>query len=252
MKIETIKLIFTLVSGVCWTIVYIDGIRRGIKDESYAIPFYALALNISWELLQTFYGLQSTLSVQTVINAVWFAFDVGILVTYLKYGRKYFSDNLPPGAFIGWSVLGLITAFWVEFAFIREFGVAVGAGYSAFLQNLLMSVLFIDMLAKRGSREGQSLIIAVNKWLGTLAPTLLFGIIGDGGFPNGSFLILVLGTLCSAFDLIYIWLLFNTGCQRLRQDLQDSQDRKEKNRTFHSLLVVARVLLNHVNPVNPV
>lgn len=214
-KLETIKLVLTLVSGICWTVVYIDGIRLGIKDQSYSIPFYALALNISWELLQTFYGLQSTLSVQTVINAVWFMFDVGILYTYFKYGRKYFARNLPPAAFIGWSLLGLITAFWVEFAFIREFGVAVGAGYSAFLQNALMSVLFIDMLVKRGSREGQSLTIAVNKWLGTLAPTLLFGIIGNGGFPNGSFLILVLGLLCSAFDLIYICLLFRLKLTRL-------------------------------------
>jgi hypothetical protein len=214
-KLETIKLVLTLVSGICWTVVYIDGIRLGIKEQSYAIPFYALALNISWELLQTFYGLRSALSVQTVINAVWFLFDVGILFTYFKYGRKYFSRNLPPGAFIGWSLLGLITAFCVEFAFVREFGVAVGAGYSAFVQNLLMSVLFIDMLVKRGSREGQSLTIAVNKWVGTLAPTLLFGIIGDGGFPHGSFLILVLGILCSAFDLIYISLLLQMKRTRL-------------------------------------
>lgn len=214
-KLETIKLALTLVSGICWTVVYIDGIRLGIRDQSYAIPFYALALNIFWELLQTFYGFRSTLTVQTVINAVWFLFDAGILFTYFKYGRKYFPSNLLPGAFIGWSLLGLITAFCVEFAFIREFGVAIGAGYSAFLQNLLMSVLFIDMLVKRGSREGQSLIIAVNKWIGTLTPTILFGIIGDGGFPNGSFLILVLGMLCSAFDLIYIWLLFRIKLTRL-------------------------------------
>lgn len=214
-KLETIRLVLTLVSGICWTVVYIDGIRLGIRDQSYAIPFYALALNIFWELLQTFYGLQSALSVQTVINAVWFLFDIGILVTYFKYGRKYFSHTLPPGAFVGWSLLGLLTAFGVEFAFIREFGVAVGAGYSAFLQNLLMSVLFIDMLVKRGDREGQSLTIAINKWLGTLAPTILFGIIGDGGFPNGSFLILVLGTLCSVFDLIYIGLLARTKLPRL-------------------------------------
>lgn len=196
-----------MVSGICWTVVYIDGIRLGIKDRSYAIPFYALALNISWELLQTFYGFQAALSVQTVINAIWFMFDVGILFTYFKYGRKYFPSTLPARWFIGWSILGLTAAFLVEVAFIKEFGVAVGAGYSAFLQNLLMSVLFIDMLVKRGSREGQSLNIAINKWLGTLAPTILFGIIGDGGFPKGSFLILVLGILCSIFDLIYIRLL---------------------------------------------
>jgi len=216
-EIETVKLVLTLVSGVCWTVVYIDGIRLGIKEQSYAIPFYALALNLSWELLQTFYGFQSDLSAPTVINAVWFVFDVGILYTYFRYGRKYFPRNLPSGAFIGWSLVGLVTAFLVEFAFIREFGVGDAAGYSAFLQNLLMSVLFIDMLVKRGSREGQSLTIAINKWLGTLAPTILFGIIGAGGFPRGSSLILVLGVLCSVFDLIYIWLVFRVKSVRLIQ-----------------------------------
>ena len=70
-----------------------------------------------------------------------------------------------------------------------------------------MSVLFISMLVKRGSREGQSLTIAVNKWLGTLAPTILYGAIGEGGFPRGSFLILIVGLLCSVFVLIYIGLL---------------------------------------------
>jgi len=218
--VETIKIILTLVSGICWTIVYIDGIRLGFKHRSYAIPFYALALNFAWELLYTYYGFQSTIGVQAVVNAVWLVFDVGILITYFKFGLKYFPGRVPgyiptkvrgkASAFIGWSVLTLIAAFCIEFAFRKEFGIRVGAGYSAFLQNLIMSVLFIDMLVRRGSREGQSLTIAVGKWLGTLAPTILFGFIGDGGFPNGSFLIVVAGILCSVFDLIYIGLLLKT------------------------------------------
>jgi hypothetical protein len=213
-ELETIKLTLTLISGICWTVVYVEAIRVGFKDRSYAIPFYALALNFAWELLHTVFGFQADVSVQTIINAVWFAFDVGILYTYFKYGRKYFPHNLPARAFIGWSVLGLVTALGVEYAFIREFGVAVGAGYSAFLQNLLMSVLFIDMFVRRGSSEGQSLYIAVNKWVGTLAPTILFGIVGDSGFPSGSFLILVLGIFCSVFDLIYVWLLLKLEIAR--------------------------------------
>jgi hypothetical protein len=206
-NLENIKLALTIISGICWTVVYIEGIRIGFKDRSYAIPFYALALNLAWELLHTVFGFRAGVSVQSVINAVWFGFDLGILYTYFKYGRKYFSRDLPLNAFLIWSVLGLATAFAVEYAFIREFGVAVGAGYSAFLQNLLMSVLFIGMFVRRGGREGQSLIIAVNKWIGTLAPTILFGLIGSGGFPSGSFLILTLGISCSVFDLIYIWML---------------------------------------------
>jgi hypothetical protein len=212
--LETVKLILTVVSGVCWTIVYIEGIRLGFRDKSYAIPFYALALNFAWESLYTFFGFRMNgVTVQNIFNAVWFLFDVGILYTYFKFGRKYFQrpwkepSTFADGTFVAWSLLVLVSAFAIEYAFIREFGVAKGAGYSAFIQNLLMSVLFIAMLVQRGNREGQSLSIAVNKWLGTLAPTLLYGLIGEGGFPRGSFLILVAGMLCTVFDLIYIVLL---------------------------------------------
>ena len=218
--LATTKLIFTVLSGLCWTIVYIEGIRIGFRDKSYAIPFYALALNFAWELLYTIFGFRHNgVTAQNVFNAVWLTFDIGILYTYFKFGQKYFSRRLPAdpsadansagkSAFIAWSVLGLGTAVAVEYAFLKEFGVAKGAGYSAFLQNLLMSVLFIAMLTGRGSREGQSLSIAINKWIGTLAPTVLYGLIGEGGFPHGSFLILVAGILCTVFDLIYLRMLF--------------------------------------------
>ena len=224
LHLDALRLILTVISGICWTIVYIDGIRIGFRDKSYAIPFYALALNFAWELLYTVLGFRHQgVTVQNVINAVWFTFDIGILYTYFSFGMKYFgspygataghSDKSEPPAiagrtgFIAWSILGLITGFAVQYAFRREFGIGRGAGYSAFSQNLLMSVLFIAMLWRRGSREGQSLTIAVNKWIGTLAPTILYGALGEGDFPHGSFLILTLGIFCSVFDLIYIWLL---------------------------------------------
>src|SRR5689334_8880220 len=164
LNIGTIKILLTIVSGVCWTIVYTDGIRIGFRDKSYAIPFYALALNFAWELLYTYFGFHTNgVTVQNVFNALWFAFDVGILYTYFRFGRKYFvgghivpsadadgTDKAYPPAstdgsdmFIAWSVLGIITAFVVQYAFRREFGVSKGAAYSAFPQNLIMSILFI-------------------------------------------------------------------------------------------------------------
>jgi hypothetical protein len=73
--------------------------------------------------------------------------------------------------------------------------------YSAFLQNLLMSGLFIAMFVARRGARGQSLTIGVAKWIGTLAPTLVFGVIQESAF------ILGIGILCSAFDLAYIALL---------------------------------------------
>jgi hypothetical protein len=75
--------------------------------------------------------------------------------------------------------------------------------YSAFLQNLLMSILFINLFIKRGNMEGQSMLLAVSKWIGTLAPTIIFGILHFNLF------VLVCGIFCSVFDLIYISLLVN-------------------------------------------
>lgn len=77
----------------------------------------------------------------------------------------------------------------------------MAAEYSAFLQNLLMSVLFITMFAKRGDLRGQSVLLVAAKWLGTLAPTILMGIISFNA------LVLVCGIFCSIFDIIYIVLL---------------------------------------------
>lgn len=57
------------------------------------------------------------------------------------------------------------------------------------------------MLVITMSTRGQSLIIAINKWIGTLAPTILFGTI------YGNQLVLILGIFCSVFDIIYIYLL---------------------------------------------
>jgi hypothetical protein len=61
-----------------------------------------------------------------------------------------------------------------------------------------MSGLFIAMFVGRRGSCGQSLVIAGAKWIGTLAPTILFGVYEHAPFS------LSLGLLCSIFDLAYI------------------------------------------------
>jgi hypothetical protein len=193
----------TLLSGIAWTLVYIDAIRVGFKDKSYAMPLFALGLNLGWELIYAYNSLtqSSGPSLQGIINACWALFDIGIVYTYFRWGRRYWPLAFSTNAFLGWSILVFVTSFVLQLIFFYEFGGHLGARYSAFLQNLLMSVMFIGMFVARKGGEGQSLLIAIAKWIGTLAPTILFGIYED------SFFILVLGLFCSVFDLIYIGLL---------------------------------------------
>ena len=196
---EYIKLILQVISGICWTIVYIILIIRGFKDKTYGMPFYALALNFMWELLysiniEDFYSI----SLQRVINVIWLIFDILIIYTYFKYGKKYFNQNSNTRDFYIWSTLGFTFAFFLQYAFIIEIGGTLGAAYAAFIQNFIMSILFLDMLQKRGNLEGQSIYIAIFKTIGTLAPTILFTIILE------SPIVLVLGIGCFVYDFIYI------------------------------------------------
>jgi len=214
-----IRTFLPLISGIFWTIVYIDSIRVGIRDKSYAMPLWALGLNIAWELIYAVLGYQhSGLDMQTIINAVWFLCDIGLVYTFFKYGRKYFPKNVSPGWFPLWGALVIAVSFLIQVTFLKEFTYAAAPAYSAYLQNLLMSLLFIAMLIQRNSSEGQTMLIAVSKFLGSLAPTILIGVIGFSATSEPSPFILKIGLLMALFDLIYIWMLAKVKAKENKPD----------------------------------
>ena len=97
--------------------------------------------------------------------------------------------------FLAWGAEVFLTAFVAQLLFVGEFGWDDGSRYAAFLQNLLMSGRFIAMVVGRHVTRGQTVVIAVGKWIGTLAPTIAFGVLGRRAFVLG------VGVLCSMFDL---------------------------------------------------
>jgi hypothetical protein len=195
-------LVLTLLSGVAWTVVYVVAIRIGLQQRTYAIPAAALALNIAWESIYATRGLAAgNLSAQTFVNVAWAFADVVIVYTFLRYGRRELPDFVSRPMFAVWAVLLFGAAYAVQWLFFMEFGWADASKYAAFLQNLLMSVLFIAMFVARRGPRGQSIVIAVAKWIGTLAPTILFGVLAGSTFIVG------VGLICSVFDLAYIALL---------------------------------------------
>jgi hypothetical protein len=74
--------------------------------------------------------------------------------------------------------------------------------YTAFGSNLLMSVLFIEMLYRRKSLRGQSLGIAVSKMLGTALASLAFILYADRF--RGSALMGFLYVSIFVYDLAYV------------------------------------------------
>ena len=183
--------ILTLLSGLAWTIVYADSIRIGFRDKTYAMPIAALALNIAWESTYAVHDLMTAVSIQAIVNLTWALADIAIVYTFFKFGRSELPSFVTRRMFAAWGTLAFGAAYAVQWLFFAKFGAHDAARYAAFLQNALMSGLFVQMILARRGLRGQTLTIALAKWLGTLAPTILIGVI------KGSRFILGLGILWS-------------------------------------------------------
>lgn len=196
-------LVLRLMCGGFWMISYSIAIYKGIKEKSYAMPFFSLCLNISWEMLyfkKVINGGDGGL-IWIIIDSIWLILDAGILITYFLYGKKYYPDKLKK-YFWGFSIFQLIIAMLImnEFYTTYPFHAKINAG---FFINIVMSMLFIDMLVKRNGKEGQSIILAITKFIGTLATTTLSGFC----FGAISRISLVLGGISAILDIMYIYLL---------------------------------------------
>ncbi|WP_308468693.1 hypothetical protein [Rathayibacter soli] len=113
---------------------------------------------------------------QAYVNLIWGLADIVILFTFFRFGRREFPNLVSRPLFIAWGVTIVASSFIIQW-------------------------LFIAMFVARRRARGQSLLIAVAKWIGTLAPTVLLG------FLNGCLLVIGISLLCSVFDLAYIGLL---------------------------------------------
>jgi hypothetical protein len=202
MQPEIVTLL-TLISGISWSLVYIELIRRGLKDKTYGMPLFALSFNLSWEFLFALvFRSSDAITLQTIVNFIWFCFDVVIAYTYFRFGREEFSQSADGKWFLPWALVAFVVSFAVIYVSALEFGAKWGPIYTAFAQNLMMSVLFIGLLTKRNSITGQSIYVAILKWIGTAAPTIQFFA------QTGSKLVLILGIGCFIYDALYTVMLY--------------------------------------------
>lgn len=186
-------------SGILWLIAYILIIKRGFQDKIYGMPMVALCANLSWEFIFTV--IYPHHMPQLTVNCLWLLFDLVILFQFLKFGKKEIPEFLDKKFFFPLLAISLLVAFCGIMAITTEFTDFDGK-YAAFGQNLLMSILFIHMLAKRKSLQGQSLYIGIFKFTGTLMASLQFYL----WYPTSVLLIFFYITII-LFDILYIVLI---------------------------------------------
>lgn len=186
-------------------------IRQGFKHETYCMPLFALALNISWEFFYGITGL-SALNYQTVINLIWGLFDLLIVYTYFRNGKKYFPEKAKP-FFLSYSILVFVCALMMEIVFAYKLSYSA-MQYSAWIMNVLISVSTLELIFKREHGEGATLTIGITKMVGTFFLTIAAGV-----FSRRDRFIVIFGLVCLVFDILYCFAVVKLkGIQRNRRE----------------------------------
>jgi hypothetical protein len=195
------------------------------------MPIVAFIGNIAWEFI---FGLgiergcaaswsTCPAAIIQARNFLWLLFDFVILYTVLKFGRRYFTGFL--NKYFSFIVIGgIVVAGLLIYAIVQEFwikniwGVQIGGQtpeflpltlqggsyYTGFALNFMMSILFVFMLYRRGSIEGQSIYIAISKWLGTVAA---YGFMLADGIQTP--VVNILYAVVFIFDVVYIKMVYD-------------------------------------------
>lgn len=196
---EQFLLICQLGMGLFWIITYILIIKQGLQDKRYGMPMVAICANVSWEFIFSFMYPQNDL--QRIITLLWFILDIFIMMQFLHYGHKEFKKIVPRKIFYSSFLITLAVSFFTILAMMHEFNDIEGK-YAAFIQNLMMSGLFIALFLQRGNLSGQSMGIAVCKMIGTMFAAVGFYMY----FRTPLITIISLATLI--YDWLYIVLIY--------------------------------------------
>jgi hypothetical protein len=100
----------------------------------------------------------------------------------------------------------LFISYIYAIVFVKEFGPLMRCFYAAYIDNFVMSVLFVSLLFKRKSLAGQSLSIAVYKLFATLLISIGYYIYGSE-IPNSYILRYFVVTILF-FDALYVVLVY--------------------------------------------
>ena len=201
--------IIGVIGCALWTVAYILFIRRGIKDKIHTVPMLAICLNLSWEIMAVSV-LPNPVIAWTVLEWSWVVIDVGLLLLLWKYGRENIPAPEIQNHFHAIVVGLLVLCFLAQVSFVFMFGDLLGF-IVAFLINLIMSILFIQMyFDRREDLRGLSYGGAWLKMLGTACTSVQCAVllpILRPEIPSWHFMWLVYVSIF-VFDALYVGLLW--------------------------------------------
>ena len=231
--------VLLMCGGVCWTFTYLAAIHLSALDHTHTIPFFAITLNLTWELIFT--AVTPHNFPQRAIDTVWLLLDTVILIQAIRnFNHK--SIHLTRHQFYIGAILSLLTAFSVQYALTVQMD---GQGfYSAFTINLYMSIAFVLLLFNRKPRlAGQNQYIAIAKMTGTALSSLSFYLSrNDDNSALADVYLYTLYLLVLVWDVLYVGLIVHmTGsrCWRWRLSVAVLEEETDSGELPEYMQVIA-------------
>jgi hypothetical protein len=190
---------FWYVGGfLAWTPAYVAVVMIAFKDRRLEIPMLAATSNVVWEFMWGFVFTQDMGPGLQFVYRGACILDLFILFNVFRYGAKQTSAPLLQRHHVT-LVLAMIGGWAWFFWALRDtqYDLPLGS-VSAYLDNLLMSGLYLWLLLTRPDPRELSLTVALSKGIGTGMVTVFVFM----RYPGHSF-VQALAVMVSVLDTAY-------------------------------------------------
>lgn len=208
---------------VLWIWAYVAVLQNVRRQQFVTIPAAAVVANVSWEFLWGFFFMPDMGKLIVWGYRAWAILDVFIVWNLLKYGDRQLLTPIGKQYFKPAVLFGIACWFTALWFFIGEgYDMSMGAT-SAYLINVMMSAVYIVLIAKHPEIRRFSFTVAWTKGLGTalislfmvMAPLYRYDVPAPAA-PSAKGFLLVLCAITLVLDGVYI------GMFRLRLRAPDA------------------------------
>lgn len=200
------ELTVTAIGWLFWITLYALIIRSIVKDKYVEMPWICVLGNIAWEFVWGFLFYDSINLGELFIWSyrAWFLLDIFILIGLFKYGRKQIEipeikQYFVPICLIGIGIFASLYSSFIASGFDHKWG-----SQSAYISNVVISLLFISLFLRQFRFKKFSKIMGWCKCLGTLAYTIVYFSFD----PPNSF-VHIIGGVVFFLDILYLYLLYS-------------------------------------------
>lgn len=188
-SIRTFNDAFLGTGGIGYTICYILMTRQSIRDRTYAMPLFTLALNFAWELIfALFVAVEGR---ELGIFTVWMIIDLGLVYALVKYGANEWEHAPIVGRHIGkiftvmlawWCVvLYAVSAWWIDpvnpvnpkegkaYKGVKGIDTDELGYWTALIAQVVLSFMSLAQIVVRQNSGGSSYGIWATRFVGSLS-----------------------------------------------------------------------------------